>query len=389
MRYLKLKKIILLIFIYPISFCIIRDKKSIVVGSYNNGFSDNSKYYYLWLLQNRNGLKVTWITGCDKTYKTMRALNLPVLKRWSIAGFIATLRAGTYIYSAYLRDINFYTSGRAKRVNLWHGVGIKEIDFSITSGPLKKQFNTSLFNLSRILFPDIFARPNLVLAPSLEMAKHFSKSFRIDQNHCHLNGMPRTSLHKVQMKTNEEENYLISGCVASHKWVYLPTWRDNKNSLPNDLLGNLKIIDKNLENRDTHLFIKLHPNEKINQVGSFNNITFIEPKFDIYPHLPEFDGLITDYSSVLYDFLSVGCDKIILHLYDFANYRSNSRNLIYDFEESVVGEITYKIDDFINALLLSKTVDIYKKRLVQERFIQYNECDFDKLTDAVLGLTYE
>ena len=57
---------------------------------------------------------------------------------------------------------------------------------------------------------------------------------------------------------------------------------------------------------------------------------------DIYPVLPYAHVLITDYSSILYDWLLMDGKDVILYLYDYKDY-INERDFYYPFDENVTG----------------------------------------------------
>lgn len=93
-----------------------------------------------------------------------------------------SITAGTYIYGFHLIDVNFWTSGRVKRVNLWHGVGIKNIEFKSTKGSAGKYMMRKLF--SRVYLPYLFKRPHLFLSTSPLMTEHFKQCFRVTDKEC-------------------------------------------------------------------------------------------------------------------------------------------------------------------------------------------------------------
>ena len=57
----------------------------------------------------------------------------------------------------------------------------------------------------------------------------------------------------------------------------------------------------------------------------------------LYPILPYTDVLITDYSSILYDYVLMENKGVILYLYDYQEY-TKERNFTMPFDELVIGE---------------------------------------------------
>ncbi|MDI6720706.1 MAG: CDP-glycerol glycerophosphotransferase family protein [Methanomicrobiales archaeon] len=103
-------------------------------------------------------------------------------------------------------------------------------------------------------------------------------------------------------------------------------------------------FNKFLEDNDMLLVLKLHPSEEYNPLSQnqFNqcnrNIVILKTErlvvnfTSIYEILPNFDILITDYSSIYFDFLLLN-KPIIFLTYDFERYQQNRGFLLepYDF----------------------------------------------------------
>lgn len=382
-------KILLFVTLYPLSFFIRRNDELWVFGSYQNKFLDNSKYMFLWMAINAPKTKTIWISGSRKTVTQLRSLGYEACLRWSPKGLAYCLRAGVYVYSAYLRDINFYTSGRTKRVNLWHGVGLKKIEFKIKEGKLKSQFNPSITNPYRIIQPDSFARPDILLSTSPLMTEHFSECFRINQERCFQGTYPRLLLHKDSQLLEQAlkfGNYKkLQDTLKSFpkRWIYMPTWRDDGASGIKRAIPDAHKLNASLALSNTLLFIKIHPNEKVenNIIGS--NIRHWDESLDIYPMLPMFDGLITDYSSILYDFLALGKNQVILYNYDYKEYIENSRDFAYPYLENTTG---LWVDNFVDLCAFFESGRIIsddKASTIRTRFFNPSEASLHGLIKAI------
>jgi len=116
------------------------------------------------------------------------------------------------------------------------------------------------------------------------------------------------------------------------------------------------------------LFIfKLHPLtvfEKINldEVNKFSNLTVMDKNMDIYPILPFTDCLISDYSSIYYDYLLMKDKEVYLFPYDYEEYILKSRSLAFDYNKQMPGR---RFEDF-NDLLGSINTDIIPRSKEQE-----------------------
>ena len=72
-------------------------------------------------------------------------------------------------------------------------------------------------------------------------------------------------------------------------------------------------------------------------------ILSLSPQTDIYPFLKEADILITDYSSVLFDFLYLDRD-IICYAYDLYLYEHDDKGLLIDYQ-SLPADRVYSLDE--------------------------------------------
>lgn len=132
----------------------------------------------------------------------------------------------------------------------------------------------------------------------------------------------------------------------TRKLVYMPTFRgenstEDSDSRINRLLFesgfNISEIDKFLLKRNLELTIRLHPSNKLNTTNlmAIERTTTIKvspPEIDIYDIINDFDILITDYSSIVFDFILSG--KPIIHTeFDLHEYITDSRELYYSFDD--------------------------------------------------------
>ena len=84
-------------------------------------------------------------------------------------------------------------------------------------------------------------------------------------------------------------------------------------------------------------------------VGELTHIRLLPSKMDIYPVLPYTDVLITDYSSILYDYVLMEDKDVILYLYDFQDYEKE-RNFTRPFDELVVGKKVFTFDALLQVI---------------------------------------
>ena len=106
-----------------------------------------------------------------------------------------------------------------------------------------------------------------------------------------------------------------------HVFFYLPTWRDSNY----DFMGkdfDLKAVDMAMQESQSLMIFKPHANTVIKEVDDLRltHVRILSAKTDLYPILPYTDVLITDYSSVINDYLLMDKKGVILYLFDYHKF---------------------------------------------------------------------
>ena len=344
----------LALILYAFSFLSIRNKKVWAFGSATS-FSGNSKYLLLYILAHHPEIFPCWITKRKQEVNSLREKGVKAYYAYSIEGFFYSLRAGYYIVNSSLGDINFYTSGRCKYIQLWHGVGLK----CCLWNNKKSIMNTNNKVIGLIKRPSYYIEPDFVLGTSSLMNDiFFSKMFRTDTAHCFSFSHPRCwllneSKEKVLAYIKRWEDESMAHFVeklSKYKTVYLymPTYRDANPNFLEEQHWNLKDLNDLLETMNSFFIVKLHPGMKrCVDFSGYDYITEMDKDMDIYPILPFTNTLITDYSSIYYEYILMKNKNIILYIPDKEDYIRNSRDLLMNYEENCKGII---VKDFIGLL---------------------------------------
>ena len=366
--------------IYPFSFLVPRSKKQLAFGSYRGSFSDNSKYLYLYALTHLTDKKVSWLSVNRQTVQRLRTLGLPAYWVLSPIGVWKALRAKYWFVSAYTSDIMYCLSGNATVVNLWHGVGLKYCEFNITTGPLADRYVRKTFK-ERFYHPESFRRPDYVLTSTECQTRMMKTAFRVPVERCLELGYPRNAiltqpkediLDFVRKYEPQETLQLIERCSEFDKvYIYMPTWRDSQKNVFAQQMD-LQQLSAVLKKQNALLLLKPHPNTIVDNIYQADNIILVERTVDIYGVLPFTDVLITDYSSILYDYLLMPAKQVILYLYDYDEY-VKERDFYYPFDENVVGKQVNTFAELVN--------------VIDEQDYQMDEKDRQRILDIFWGET--
>lgn len=273
----------------------VRKRENQILLYSNEGFRDNIRYLYDYLIEQ----------GYNKKYRIIcstndyRKFEQQVPPNVSFTGNMQGIRK--YLTSAHV----YYCFGRlpivpAKgqtAVQMWHGTSFKGFDQSTRkTNSLQKQYYTAVFASSEFFRPIV------------------EKKFACLPEHVYICGHPRTDwLYR------NDVTYDLGSFKKTIIW--LPTFRKSASMgyadvntdavVPFFKLDELVELDAVLRENDVHVMIKLHPMQDVpkqsvkalTHVQLLSHQEFTKKNYDLYVLLRQTDALITDYSSVFYDYL--------------------------------------------------------------------------------------
>ena len=209
-------------------------------------------------------------------------------------------------------------------------------------------------------------------------------------------GFPRNDIFQ-----NNYQSLTRMGFEGNEKMiVWMPTFRKNKNSNVSygdvrefgvpllDSIEKFNEINDILKQNKVVLVIKLHPAEDTKQITieNYSNIVFISDlelnaKFlTAYKLLADSDAMITDYSSVYYDYLLT--NKPIGLVIDDLNEYSNKNGFWYgEYKSFIKGQYIETYEEFISFVSdLSNGVDSSQKEreIARNRYCQYQDYNATK-----------
>jgi CDP-glycerol glycerophosphotransferase len=338
-----------------------RDPRLVVMGGNAGRFTDNARYLFLGLGNDRE-LHCVWITGDRLIRDHIRSIGFESELRWSPAGIRLCLKAGWYVFGAYLSDINYWTSKGARSFNLWHGIPMKAIEFDITSGPLARLYSSPPWSPLRLAFLDRFHTPDFLLSTSPYITSRcFASAFKIPADRCLEFGYPRTD-HFRRHDSIEARQMLAIPDHIGELVGYFPTWRDDGF----DFLGgsgfSFDQLNDALVESNRLLMFKAHPNfaNIAPKDTTWSNVRILDSTVDLYQVLPACDILVTDYSSIAYDYLLLD-RPIIYFVPDHERYVRN-RNVYFSFDDMAVGPVVIDCDDLYALLRSPDTAQLDRQR---------------------------
>ena len=227
-------------------------------------------------------------------------------------------------------------------LNTWHGTPLKTLGMSDKSNPASLANIQKNYLMSDIaLFPNEFTKN--VFFEDYDLKSIFKGKSLIAP-------YPRNYVFYDTEQGKQMKKTL--GIEGKQTFAYMPTWRGTGRTA--DTKKQLEITKRILDEFDSKLgdnqllLVNFHflLSSSID-CGGYKHIKYFSPDYDTYEVLNACDGLVTDYSSVFFDYAITG-KKIILFAYDKEEYMSD-RGVYIPFE-SLPFPITDNVEQTVNEM---------------------------------------
>jgi CDP-glycerol glycerophosphotransferase len=319
-------------------------------------FSDNLKYAFLSYVEHGTEFEPIYLTPNIEEYDLLQGAGLPVI-HFEHEDDVAELSPSL---GAVVSDSHDWR-GRPKLyeslagipfINLWHGL------------PLKKVGLNMLFDHSKTVDFEVAAKHSLMSAGT---ASYVSTSAKLTEDiwkrsfHAEdypVLGYARNDLLFRDVKAYEELNvdpdallYLTKMKEAGSKIVLCcPTFRESSQYSLDQLGYNLEQMSAFGERHNMAFLLKLHPIFPRADIDlNLSRLKVINHKSDVYPILRQTDALVTDFSSIFFDYLLLN-KPILFFTNDLQEYRSADRGLSYRFEDLACGPVCSNLEQLFSCL---------------------------------------
>lgn len=280
-------------------------------------------------------------------------------------------RADILLMDNAFMPMSFFKVRRETKVlQLWHGTGsIKKFGQDSNKGRIKeleKRLNSNIDYL--------FVNSDL-------LTDEYAGAFGVDKAKVYATGLPRTDwllklinddkldekLNTIKDKISRNKNISIKGKKII---LYAPTFRDDEVDNPK-LHINIEKLMKSLPD-NIILFLRLHPfvssafNEKDLLPNSFN----VSDYKDLNELMAVSDGLITDYSSLIFDYCVLN-KPMYFFADDIVEFGLNGRGFYLDYNKELPGIIPDSEEDLARIIikdLSDKNSEAFKP--VRDEFIK-------------------
>lgn len=293
-------------------------EKWVLLESAKGGYpADNIAVMLSELVSNPRYQELRLFLAGDETVAEERR---QYLKEQGFAGRITLLTIGTAVYYKVLASAKFLVNEDSfiylftKRpgqvyLNLWHGTPL------MTLGRHKKHDHAILGNEQKNFFD-----ADWLLCPNEYTRECFLDDYMLSnfaKGKFWMTGYPRNEILLRQDLAKKMRN--LHGLEEKQVIVYLPTWRNNTAEQTKEIRTEnlLKILEQwdALLSEEQIVYMNQHPTNKLEI--DFSEYRHIRPfpTGSVYEFIMAADVLVTDYSSVMFDYLLTG-KKTILFTHD-------------------------------------------------------------------------
>ncbi len=321
-------------------------KKWIIFESFfGKSYSDNPKYIYEFISANYPGkYKCIWIVNKRKTNIPFRHKKV---KRFSLRYYYYLARCGYIVFNSR-QPVRTVKRDGTVFLQTWHGTPLKKLVFDIDDiSSATPKYKQQVYKQSRAW--------DYLIAANDFSSETFKRCFLFDKTILKT-GYPRNDI--LHSPDREQIAAIIRNRLGIPKEkktiLYAPTWRDDefyaKGQYKFELQLNLDLLRKELSD-DYVILIRMHYfiADSLDLSAMFGFAYNVSKYNDISELYLVSDILITDYSSVFFDFANL-MRPMLFFTYDLERYRDVLRGFYIDIEKEVPGPLVYTSEELIDAI---------------------------------------
>ena len=326
-------------------------KLVLFLGRKNGSFTDNVKYAFLEAVQ--GAYNFTSLFGGQKARICQELTNagLPAVYLEPKNTPALPLKPALVVCDDYWWKNNAplakYLEG-VPVLQLWHGIPLKKIGLAEAASSIN--MNRAKANRLRHLY---FGYTAIISTSAFVSEQIFPQVFG-PANYINC-GYPRNDVLFKPLANKFEllnTNTAIYGKLRAHKRAggkiaaFMPTFRDQGGSSLEHGKLNPASLQSFAQAHNLLLVFKFHPNEHTQLPKNLPNLIEYNAEADFYPCLALADLLITDYSSVYFDWLLLD-RPLLFHVPDLEQYQAESREFLLEFKNWTPGQKSFKQEELL------------------------------------------
>lgn len=369
------------------------EEKMIIFESFmGRTYSDNPRAIYEEMLNNPKykDFEFIWAFKKPEEKENIEQLSRATLTKYnSLEYYKYYSKAKYFVSNSRIPEAIKPREGQVY-IQTWHGTPLKRLGYDLTTEGGNAL--NSLKDMQKKYKVDA-ERYSYLLAPSKFCTEKFTSCFNLKENNpnCEIieEGYPRNDFlsNYTQEDISKIKNSLNINDIGNKKIIlYAPTWRDNqhtsgvgytyKTEVDFDLLQKELGNDYIILFRAHYFVANSFDFEKYK--GFIYDVSHYESINDLYVIS---DMLITDYSSVFFDY-AILKRPIIFYMYDLKAYQEDIRGFYIDLKE-LPGNIVENESDLVKEINNLKNNFSYDERY-QKFHDKFNSLEDGKATKRVL-----
>lgn len=319
------------------------------------GYSDSPKamYEYMLTAPEYKDFRFVWCFKEPEKYKYLLKNDRTELVKFRTKADNKALRKAKYWITNYRMLNHQYPRKGQIYLQCWHGTPLKRLGYDIIESDnamnslaeIKEKYRTDAERFAYMLSPSPFATDKFATAWNL---RETGQEYKIIEE-----GYPRND--RLVTATGEDRKAIRESLGVEGKKVilYAPTWRDNQHTSGQGYTYKTEVDFDRLRRELGDDYVILFRAHYL-VANSFDFERFKGFIYDVssYGDINELyiasDTLITDYSSVFFDY-SILERPIIFYMYDLEHYANEMRGFYLSLDE-LPGPIVQTEDDLIREI---------------------------------------
>ncbi len=337
------------------------DKKLVVFCTFSGkGYSDSPKAIYEYMLTEEKyaDYRFVWIFREPDNFRWLEDNRNTTIVRWASKEYErAMASAGYWIFNYRVSD-HVWPKEDQTYVECWHGTPLKRLGYDITAGG--NVMNTSK-EIQRKYDLDS-AKFKYIISPSPYCSEKFASAWNLTatgkENTILEQGYPRNDflLNHTQADVDDIKArlHITPEEISGKKIVlYAPTWRDNQHDDANGYSYKLGLDFQRLRQElGEDIVVLFRAHYLVASQFDFAAYEGFVYNVSSYPDINHLylaaDLLITDYSSVFFDYANLR-KPMLFYMYDLAAYRDDIRGFYIGLDE-LPGPIVETEDELLRAI---------------------------------------
>lgn len=361
--------------LYLMSLMLKKDLSLWVFGEYcGNTYKCNPKHLFEYVNQHHPEVRAVWLARKFSVIQKIRAAGGRACHVYSPLGLFYAMRAGAVFCNIDLACdfVGAIISKHTLYINLWHGTPLKMVGADVDRGGVQsKPWANQIKRILEFIGLRHVHAVNLFASASDEVSKKLQSAFHLSREQVQVTGYPRN---------DALFNQGIPAVETLKNIIYMPTFRGNVGAEVDFFYAYKFDFDKAerfLAANNARLWIRLHqfnmPRSELVEKIEASEYIFMHQHEDIYEELNSFDILITDLSSIYFDYLLLN-RPIVFSAFDIEQYILNDRALYYPYDEITPGPKARDWDEVlaeVGKFLDTPTAYAQERRQVCSQFNKY------------------